>query len=66
MLYLARQKKVLVLKGNKKKELFSDSDSRQVRADRWKALDEKGLKDLAKEARTVLHSHKYEKRQSAY
>ena len=66
MLYLARQKKVLVLKGNEKNEPFSGSSSHQDRADLWKNLDDKGLKDLAKEARTVLHSHKFEKRQSAY
>tara|TARA_B110000495_G_scaffold125445_1_gene109111 strand:+ start:96 stop:731 length:636 start_codon:yes stop_codon:yes gene_type:complete len=66
MLYLARQKKVLVLKGNEKNELLSGSSSHQDRAILWKNLDEKGLKDLAKEARTTLHSHKFEKRQSAY
>jgi hypothetical protein len=66
MLYLARQKKVLVLKGNEKNEPLSGSSSHQDRADLWKNLDDKGLKDLAKEARTVLHSHKFEKRQSAY
>ena len=66
MLYLARQKKVLVLKGNEKNELLSGSSSYQDRAILWKNLDEKGLKDLAKEARTTLHSHKFEKRQSAY
>jgi hypothetical protein len=66
MLYLARQKKVLVLKGNEKKKTFSGSDSLLDREDLWMVLDEKGLKDLAKEARKVLHSHKFEKRQSAY
>jgi hypothetical protein len=66
MLYLARQKKVLVLKGNEKKESFSSSSSLQDRAELWKTLDEKGLKDLAKEAKRVLHSLKFEKRQSAY
>ena len=66
MLYLARQKKVLVLKGNEKNELLSGSNSHQDRAILWKNLDEKGLKDLAKEARTALHSHKFEKHQSAY
>jgi len=66
MLYLARQKKVLILKGNEKKEPLSGSGSLQERADLWKTLDEKGLKALAKEARTALHSHKFEKRQSAY
>jgi hypothetical protein len=66
MLYLARQKKVLVLKGNDKKAPLSGSSSLQDRADLWNTLDEKGLKDLAKEARIALHSHKFEKRQSAY
>ena len=66
MLYLARQKKVLVLKGNEKNEPLSGSSSHQDRADLLKNLDEMGLKDLTKEARTTLHSYKFEKRQSAY
>ncbi len=66
MLYLVRQKKVLSLKGNEKLEVLSNSDSPQERVDHWMALDEEGLKDLAREARTILHSHKFEKRQSAY
>ena len=66
MLYLARQKKVLVLKGSEKKEPLSGSSSLQDRAELWKTLDEKGIKDLVKEAKTILHSHKFEKRQSAY
>jgi hypothetical protein len=66
ILYLSRQKKVLVLKGNEKNEPLSGSSSHQDRSDLFKSLDEKGLKDLAKEARTTLHSHKFEKRQSAY
>lgn len=66
LLYLARQKKVLVLKGNNKNETFSDSDSPQEKTNRLMTLDEEGLKDLAREARAVLHSHKFEKRQSAY
>ena len=66
MLYLARQKKVLALKGNEKSGPLSNSDSPQEIVDHWMALDEEGLKDLAKEARTVLHAHKFEKRQSAY
>jgi hypothetical protein len=66
ILYLARQKKVLMLKGNEKNELFSNSGSLEDRNGLWKNLDKKGLKDLAKEARTALHSHKFEKRQSAY
>jgi hypothetical protein len=66
MLYLARQKKVLMLKGNEKKRPLLGSDSVQDRAVFWRTLDEKGLKDIAKEARTTLHSYKFEKRQSAY
>ena len=34
--------------------------------DRWRKLAGNGLKKLAQEARKVLHSHKFEKRQSAY
>tara|TARA_Y100001934_G_scaffold245150_1_gene303151 strand:+ start:501 stop:1061 length:561 start_codon:yes stop_codon:yes gene_type:complete len=55
LLYLARQKKVLSLK--EIKETGSGS---------LEEMDLAGLKFLAKEARRVLHSHKFEKRQSAY
>ncbi len=48
LLYLAKQKKVLALKGNENADPFI------------------GLKTLAQEARKLLHSHKFEKRQSAY
>ena len=34
--------------------------------DRWRKLAGDGLKKLAQEARKVLHSHKFEKRQSSY
>ena len=34
--------------------------------DRWRKLAGDGLKKLAQEARKVLHSHKFEKRQAAY
>ena len=34
--------------------------------DRWRKLAGDGLKKLAQEARKVLHSHKFKKRQSAY
>lgn len=53
LLYLAKQKKVLALKES------SGSGGLQE-------MDMKGLKNLAKEAKRVLHSHKFEKRQSAY
>ena len=55
ILYLARQKKVLALK----ESINSGSESMQE-------MDVAGLKNLAQEARKVLHSHKFEKRQSAY
>ena len=55
LLYLARQKKVLALKENK-----------QTGSGSLKEMDLVGLRFLAKEARKVLHSHKFEKRQSAY
>ena len=55
ILYLARQKKVLALK----EIMNSGSESIQK-------MDSTGLKALAQEARKVLHSHKFEKRQSAY
>jgi hypothetical protein len=55
ILYLARQKKVLALK----ESMNSGSESMQE-------MDIAGLKTLAQEARKALHSHKFEKRQSAY
>jgi hypothetical protein len=55
LLYLARPKKVLALKG-----------SRQSGSGSLEEMDLAGLKTLAKEAKKVLHSHKFEKRQSAY
>ena len=66
LLYLERQKRVLALKGNEKMDQFSDSTSPELRAERWRKLAGDGLKKLAQEARKVLHSHKFEKRQSAY
>jgi len=53
LLYLTQQKKILALKGS------SGSGNLQE-------MDLEGLKALAKEAKKVLHSHKFEKRQSAY
>ena len=55
LLYLARQKKVLALK-----------ESKEVDTGSLEEMDLAGLKFLAKEAKKVLHSHKFEKRQSAY
>ncbi len=66
LLYLARQKRVLALKGNEKMDQFSGSTSPELRAERWRKLAGDGLKKLAQGARKVLHSHKFEKRQSAY
>lgn len=63
LLYLTRQKKVLALKGNVKEGNF---DSPRQQADRMQEMDLAGLKSLAQEARKVLQSHKFEKRQSAY
>ena len=62
LLYLARQKKVLALRGNEKKAR-TDGEQNAVN---WRSLDNAGLKALANEARKILHSHKFEKRQSAY
>ena len=55
LLYLARQKKVLALK-----------ESKEVDTGSLEEMDLAGLKFLAKQAKKVLHSHKFEKRQSAY
>ena len=55
LLYLARQKKVLALK-----------ESTEAGSGSLVEMDLAGLQFLAKEARRVLHSHKFEKRQSAY
>ena len=66
LLYLAKQKKVLALQGSLKKETFSGTESAKQQSERWKKLDQKGLKALSLQAKKVLHSHKFEKRQSAY
>ena len=55
LIYLARQRKVLALRENKESGAGS-----------FQEMDLAGLKILAKEARKILHSYKYEKRQSAY
>jgi len=55
LLYLARQKKVLALK-----------ESKEVDTGSLEEMDLAGLKFLAKQAKKVLNSHKFEKRQSAY
>ncbi len=55
LLYLVKQKKVLALK----ESMESGSGS-------FQEIDLAGLKTLAREARKVLHSYKFEKRQSAY
>ena len=66
LLYLARQKRVLALPGIEKMERFAVLASPEQRAERWRKLAGDGLKKLAQEARKVLHSHKFEKRQSSY
>ena len=66
LLYLAKQKKVLALQGSLKEETFSGTESAKQQAERWKKLDQEGLKALSLQAKKVLHSHKFEKRQSAY
>ena len=60
LLYLARQNKVLALRDYEKKA------PEEHGAESWRNLDNAGLKSLAKEARKILHSYKFEKRQSAY
>ena len=55
LIYLAKQKKLLVLK-----------ESKETGSESLQEMDLAGLKVLAKEAKRVLHSHKFEKRQSAY
>jgi len=66
ILYLAKQKKVLALQGSVKEEAFSGKKSAKEQAERLKKLDQAGLKALSLQAKKVLHSHKFEKRQSAY
>ena len=66
ILYLAKQKKVLALHGSIKEETFPRKESANEQAERLKKLDQEGLKALSIQARKVLHSHKFEKRQSAY
>ena len=55
LLYLSKQKKVLALK-----------ESKETGSGSLEEMDLAGLKFLAKQAKKVLHSHKFEKRQSAY
>ena len=66
ILYLAKQKKVLALQGYVKEEAFSGKESAKEQAEHLKQLDQAGLKDLSMQAKKVLHSHIFEKRQSAY
>ena len=66
ILYLAKQKKVLALQGYVKEEAFSGKESAKEQAEHLKQLDQAGLKALSLQAKKVLHSHKFEKRQSAY
>ena len=55
LIYLERQRKILALR-----------EIKESGAGSFQEMDLAGLKILAKEARKILHSHKYEKRQSAY
>jgi hypothetical protein len=66
LLYLAKQKKVLALQGSLKEEAFAGTESAKQQTERLKKLDQEGLKALSLQAKKVLHSHKFEKRQSAY
>ena len=66
LLYLAKQKKVLALQGSLKEEAFAGTESAKQQTERLKKLDQAGLKALSLQAKKVLHSHKFEKRQSAY
>lgn len=60
--YLVRQKKLLIVSSN-----LTTSDSKDMN---WKKkieeMNEQGLKQLAKDARKVIMSHKFEKRRSNY
>ena len=38
----------------------------KIKAEHLKKLDQEDLKELSLQAKKVLHSHKFEKRQSAY
>ena len=66
LLYLTRQKKLLALRDNEKVQRFGGKGSKEQREESWRNLDHSGLKALAKGARKVLLSYKFEKRQSAY
>ena len=66
LLYLAKQKKVLALQGSVKEEAFPGKEPAEQQAERLKKLDQESLKALSLQAKKVLHSHKFEKRQSAY
>ncbi len=67
ILYLKKQKKVLVLKDNKQSETVSATDLQEGSAEeKIRAINLKGLKRLANEARRVILSHKFEVRRSGY
>ena len=60
--YLVRQRKLLMVPANETAANFND--------DNWKEkieeINRQGLKQLAEDARKVIHSHKFEKRRSNY
>ncbi len=60
--YLVRQRKLLMVPANETAANFND--------DNWKEkieeINRQGLKQMAEDARKVIHSHKFEKRRSNY
>ncbi len=60
--YLVRQKKLLMVPAN---ETATDFNENNWKEKIWET-NEQGLKQLAADARKVIHSHKFEKRRSNY
>ncbi len=59
LIYLTRQDKLLVVPSNNQEH----SDKTDAEVD---LINQKGLQQLAQDARKVIHSHKFEKRRSNY
>ena len=58
LIYLARQDKILIIPSN-------DHELRSSHPD-FLSINQKSLKQLGKDTRKIIHSHKYEKRRSNY
>ncbi len=60
--YLVRQRKLLMVPANETATDFNENNWREKIGE----INRQGLKQLAEDARKVIHSHKFEKRRSNY